>query len=118
MTVTFGQPTPAPDGQGAPIPVEIVWMHREGDRLTGLMFLGSKLTREDNAAIERSGKVEQWQITGGRRRATLDGFNEYADDQHGFRRLTPEEAARAAVDWLGFTGRPIDLKIIDETRDL
>lgn len=113
MTVTLGQPAPAADER--PVPVEIVWMHREGDRLTGLMFLGT-LAPADHAAIDATGKVDQWQITGGTRRATLDGFNDYADEPHGFRQLTPDDAARAAADWLGFTGRPVTLKITDETR--
>ncbi|QDN94952.1 hypothetical protein FNV58_01070 (plasmid) [Streptomyces sp. RLB1-9] len=115
MTVTHGTPAPAADEEQRPVPVEIVWMHRDGTRMTGLMFMGT-LPAADHAAIDATGKVDQWQITGGTRRATLDGFNDYADEQHGFRQLTPDQAARAAADWLGFTGRPVTLKILDETR--
>lgn len=115
MTVTLGAPAPTPAEEQRPVPVEIVWTHRDDTRLTGLMFLGP-LAPADHAAINATGKVDQWQITGGTRRATLDGFNDYADEQHGFRHLTPDDAARAAADWLGFTGRPVTLKITDETK--
>jgi hypothetical protein len=115
MTVTFGAPTPTPAEELRPVPVEIVWMHREGDRLTGMIQLGP-LHPADTAAVEATGKEDQAHITGGRRRATLDAFSDY-DPADGWTltRATPETAARHLVDWLGLTGRPVTLEITDET---
>lgn len=112
--------TPAPadtdDNQARPVPVEIVWTHREGDRLTGMIQLGP-LHPADAAAVEATGKEDQAHITGGRRRATLDAFSDYNPaDGWTLTRVTPEAAARHLVDWLGFTGRPLTLTTIDETR--
>lgn len=116
MAVTFGAPAPAADEEPRPVPVEIVWMHREGDRITGLMNLGP-LAAADSAALEATGKSDQAHITGGRRRATLDAFSDY-DPADGWTltRVTPEDAARHLADWLGFTGRPLAVRVIDETR--
>lgn len=116
MAVTFEAPAPAADEEPRPIPVEVIWMHREGNRLTGLMFLGN-LAPADHATLEATGKEDQAHITGGTRRATLDAFSD-ADPADGWTltRVTPDQAARHLVDWLGFTGRPLALRIIDETR--
>lgn len=120
-------PTPGLDADGrpdlfrittpaAPIPVELVWMREEDGRLGGMIQLG-RLGRADAAAVEASGKEDQAHIDGGRRRATIDAFSDYdpADQWH-LTRVTPEAAARHLADWLGFTGRPITLTVIDETR--
>lgn len=97
------------------MPVEIVWMHREGDRITGMIQLGN-LTPADRATVEATGREDQAHITSSRRRATLDAFSDY-DPADGFN-ITgkPDAVARHFADWLGFTGRPVALKTIDETR--
>lgn len=117
MAVTFGQPAPAAAATpAAPIPVEINWTRADGNRLAGLMHLGH-LAPADAAALEATGKSDQAHITGGRRRTTLDAFND-DDPADGWTltRATPEQAARHLTDWLGFTGRPLALKVTDETR--
>jgi hypothetical protein len=117
MIAATPRTTPAaPADQGAPILVEVVWMNAEDDRLTGMIQLGIG-TREDSAAVEASGKQDQAHITGGRRRATIDAFSDYDPaDAWTLERVTPAQAARHLVDWLGFTGRPVTVKVIDETR--
>ncbi|MEV7675048.1 hypothetical protein [Streptomyces sp. NPDC088752] len=116
MAITHGTPAPADTADTRPVPVEIVWMHRDGDRLTGMIQLGP-LHPADIATVERSGKTDQAHITGGTRRKTLDAFSDY-DPADGWTldRVTPTAAARHLTHWLGFTGRPIHLTTIDETR--
>jgi hypothetical protein len=119
MTVTIGAPAPAPAEELRPVLVEIIWTDRDGDRLTGLMNTGL-LAPADSAALdalEATGRTDQFLITGGRRRRTLDAFNDSnTADQCHLDRVTPEAAARALADWCGFTGRPVTLKITDETK--
>lgn len=94
MTVTLGQPAPATSA--APVPVELVWMRADGNRLGGMLQLGH-LGPADST--------------------TVDAFSDYDPaDSWTLTRATPEAAARHFVDWLGLTGRPVALKIIDETR--
>lgn len=94
--------TPA-DAEQAPVTVEIRWTHREGQRLTGLL---------EFPGVENTGREPQFLITGGMRRKTLDGFNDY-DPADGFTaKGTPEHVARLAADWLGLTGR--ELKIVTD----
>jgi hypothetical protein len=118
MTVTHAA-TAADGTEARPILVEIIWTHADGDRLTGLMNT-SRLAPDDSAhldAQEAAGRTDQFLITGGRRRKTLDAFNDYnpADACH-IDRVTPEQAARALADWVGFADRPVTVTIIDETR--
>jgi hypothetical protein len=118
MPVTFGAPTAptADDDQPRPVPVEIVWMRADGNRLGGMIQLGP-LHPADIAAVEATGKTDQAHITGGRRRTTLDAFSDYDPaDTWTLTRATPEQAARHLADWLGLTGRPVALTVIDETR--
>lgn len=114
MTVTLGQPAPATSA--APVPVELVWMRADGNRLGGMLQLGH-LGPADSATVDATGKETQAHATGGRRRTTVDAFSDYDPaDSWTLTRATPEAAARHFVDWLGLTGRPVALKIIDETR--
>lgn len=118
MTIPPGQTTPAASEEQHPVPVEIVWTHRENTTLTGFMTLGP-LGRTDSADArthQATGRSDQFLITGGRRRTTLDASNDHnPDDQCRLDRVTPEQAARALADWCGFTGRPVTLRITDET---
>lgn len=115
MPATFGAPTAALADEARPVPVEIVWMRADGNRLGGMIQLGP-LHPADIAAVEATGKEDQAHITGGRRRTTLDAFSDYDPaDAWTLTRATPDQAARHLVDWLGLTGRPIDLTVIDET---
>lgn len=120
MPITFGAPTPpaptAPAPDAAPVVVEIRWTDREGARLTGLLTLAN-LTPADRATVAATDREDQWLITGGTRRATLDGMNDYTAESHHFHRLTPDAAARQVADWLGLTGRPVRPVIVHEYRD-
>lgn len=105
-----------PAADASPVIVEIRWTHREGTRLTGLLTLAN-LTPADRTAVNATDREDQWLITGGMRRATLDGMNDYADEPHHFDRLTPEAAARAAAAWLGLADRPVRHRVVHEWHD-
>lgn len=114
MPITADPAAPTAPDTGAPVCVEIIWTHREGTHLSGLLTLAS-LAPADQAHLEATDREDQWLIDGGTRRRTIDGMNDYTRETHHFARLTPAQAARAAADWLGFTGRPLAVRVIDET---
>jgi hypothetical protein len=116
MTVTFGHHTPLVIPGPEPVVVEIRWTRLEGTRLTGLLTLTS-MSRVARAILDATDREDQWLITGGTRRRTLDGMNDYTDDVHHFDRLTPAQAARAAADWLGLTDHTVRPVIVHEYRD-